>query len=435
VLIVAGPPGKQLAPGDRLDDRYELLYPYAQGGMATVWAARVQGKHGFEKIMAVKTILPHVAREESFRSMFLDEARIASRIRHPNVADIDDLGEDGDTLYMVLEWIDGDAWSRLYRAVRRTEPEFPLSLLLRIAADACAGLHAAHELRDEVGRRLDVVHRDVSPQNILVATSGMVKVIDFGIAKAATRLSESTKTGFMKGKAEYVAPEQAQRNTNVDRRADLWAIGTILYQFLSDRLPFEAANEFATLRAIVSGKPPPPLPPSVPEAVAAIVMRALSPVDQRFATGLEMQRALEAAMPEPAGPAEVGAFVRKHMTDRIAMRHRDLASAIADANARAGVAPEIPGPRGMLPTLPPEAMPVLDSPSGILLREEIQTMGTLEIPTGSASPQMRTRHMVIMIFATIVALGVWTKVGHVLLTSPKLQPARMPAPGVPIPVR
>ncbi len=427
--------GNQLQPGHRLDDRYELLFQYAQGGMASVWAARVKGKHGFEKIVAVKTILPHVARETSFRTMFVDEARIASRIRHPNVADLDDLGEEGNTLYMVLEWIDGDSWFRLHRSVRRHGQEFPLAMLLRIAADACAGLHAAHELRDEQGRLLQVVHRDVSPQNILISTGGLVKVIDFGVAKAATRLSESTKTGFLKGKAEYISPEQALQQ-KVDRRADLWAIGTILYEYLADRLPFEAENEYATLRAIASGKPPRPLPPTVPDAIAAIVMRALSPADQRFATGLEMQRALEAAMPEPIGPAEISAFVRKHMSDRITARHTDLARAIADSDARAGLAPPLPARRQRMPTLPPEAMPVFDKNSASRsFVSESPTTGTMDAPTQAMPPRATTGHVVAMVFATILVLGIWGKVGHVLLTSPRLRPAAMPAPGVPIPVR
>jgi len=195
-------------PGYRLDGRYELLYPYAQGGMATVWIARVQGKHGFEKLVAVKTILPHLASDEDFRTMFLDEASIASRIRHPNVADMLDLGEENGTLYIVLEWINGDSLAKLYKAVEASGQPFPVHLLLRIGADACAGLHAAHELLDGEGNRMGVVHRDVSPQNILVTVAGVTKVIDFGIAKAFDRMAEATQTGMLKGKAQYTAPEQ-----------------------------------------------------------------------------------------------------------------------------------------------------------------------------------------------------------------------------------
>src|SRR5580693_6477061 len=188
--------------------------------MATVWLARVQGKHGFEKLVAVKTILPHLASDPGFRTMFLDEASIASRIRHPNVADILDLGEESNTIYMVLEWINGDSWSKLWGAVQSAHLPFPTHLLLRIAADACAGLHAAHELGDENGALLNVVHRDVSPQNVLITIGGVTKVIDFGIAKAMDRTAEATQTGMLKGKAQYTAPEQV-RGKSVDRRADI----------------------------------------------------------------------------------------------------------------------------------------------------------------------------------------------------------------------
>jgi serine/threonine protein kinase len=301
-----------------------------------VWVARVQGKHGFEKLVAVKTILPHLASDQGFRDMFLDEASIASRIRHPNVADIVDLGEEGGTLYMVLEWINGDSWSKLYNAVHTAGQPFPVHILLRVAADACAGLHAAHELCDENGVRLDVVHRDVTPQNVLVTIAGVTKVIDFGIAKALDRSAEATQTGMLKGKAQYMAPEQV-RSKNVDRRADLWAIGTILYQYLSGRLPYEGKSDLATLKALNAGKPPPPLPSSVPGPVAQVVGRALTPaLDQRFQSALEMQRALEAALPEPVTSTDVAAFMAQYLHERIEGRRKDIAEAIAELDEASG---------------------------------------------------------------------------------------------------
>ena len=334
--IPAHPQQAHLVPGYRLDGRYELLYPYAQGGMATVWVARVQGKHGFEKLVAVKTILPHLANDPGFRDMFLDEASIASRIRHPNVADIVDLGEEGGTLYMVIEWINGDSWSKLHAAVQAAGQPFPIHILLRIAADACAGLHAAHELCDENGARLDVVHRDVTPQNVLITIGGVTKVIDFGIAKALDRSAEATQTGMLKGKAQYMAPEQV-RSKNVDRRADLWAIGTILYQYLSGRLPYEAKSDLAILKALTSGKPPPPLPPGLPPQVVQVVNRALAPtIEQRFQSALEMQRALEAAIPQPVTSTDVAAFMAQHLQERIEGRRKDLADAIAELEAASG---------------------------------------------------------------------------------------------------
>jgi serine/threonine-protein kinase len=304
--------------------------------MATVWVARVQGKHGFEKLVAVKTILPHLASDKGFRDMFLDEAAIASRIRHPNVADIVDLGEEDGTLYMVLEWINGDSWSKLYAGVQAAGQPFPMAILLRIAADACAGLHAAHELRDDDGGLLAVVHRDVTPQNILITIGGVTKVIDFGIAKAMDRTAEHTQTGMLKGKAQYMAPEQA-RGVNVDRRADIWAIGTILYQYLSGHLPFEAKNDLQTLRALTSGKPPPPLPSSVPPEVVRVVMTALAPqMDQRFQNALDMQRALEAVIPQPVTSTDVAAFLVRYTEERIETRRKDLADAITELDEASG---------------------------------------------------------------------------------------------------
>src|SRR2546430_11137552 len=205
--------------------------------MASVWLARLQGKHGFEKIVAVKTILPNFAADPRFRQMFLDEARIASRIEHANVARILDLGEQHDLLYLVMEWVDGDALSKLSRTVEKNNQQVPLGILLRIVKDACAGLHAAHELCDPRGQVLGVVHRDVSPHNILVNSNGAAKVIDFAVAKARDRHAEETSTGILKGKIHYMAPEQAMGKP-VDRRADVWAIGAILYRMLAGKAPF-----------------------------------------------------------------------------------------------------------------------------------------------------------------------------------------------------
>ncbi|HEX4516290.1 MAG TPA: serine/threonine-protein kinase, partial [Polyangiaceae bacterium] len=167
---------QRLEPGHRLD-RYELLCPIAQGGMASVWLARQHGKHGFEKLVAVKTILPLYAQDLRFQQMFLDEARIASGIEHANVAQILDLGEEKDVLYIAMEWVDGDSLSKLFRAAEKVSHRLPVNIVCRIVSDACAGLHAAHELHDKSGDLLNVVHRDVSPQNILVSTKGQAKLI------------------------------------------------------------------------------------------------------------------------------------------------------------------------------------------------------------------------------------------------------------------
>jgi serine/threonine-protein kinase len=326
-----------LVPGYRLD-RYELLCPVGKGGMATVWVARLLGKHGFEKLVAIKTILPHIAQDPRFHGMFLDEARIASRIQHVNVAQILDLGDQDGTVFLAMEWVEGDALSWLARRVREKGVPFPPGIALRILADVCSGLHAAHELRDRNGASLEIVHRDVSPHNILISNQGIAKVIDFGIAKARGRLGGDTDTGSFKGKVRYVAPEQALAPRTADRRADIWSVGAVLYFLVAGRPPYEAENDMATLGRIASGRAPAPLPPTVHKAVRAVAHHALAlrPED-RPATAEELRAALENALHEMGASvtsADVAAFYATHLADRIEARAAALAAALAAADAR-----------------------------------------------------------------------------------------------------
>jgi serine/threonine protein kinase len=283
--------------------------------MAEVWLARIRGTRGFEKHVALKTVLPHLVDEPEFLTMFVDEARIAGRIVHPNVAQMLDLGEQDGVLYLVFEWIDGEPLSVLSKRAQATGTPISIPLALRIVRDVCAGLHAAHELCDDSGRCLQVVHRDVSPQNIVIASAGAVKVIDFGIAKALDRMMESTAEGKMKGKIRYMAPEHA-RGGHIDRRADLWSVGVVLYQLLSGRPPYEADSPVAILDMLLSGVSPPPLPARIPAEVAAVVFEALkSDPNERFQTAADMQAAVAMAA-RCAGPpvtdADLAQFVRLH---------------------------------------------------------------------------------------------------------------------------
>src|SRR5690606_1034487 len=188
--------------------RYELLTPIAAGGMAQVWAARMKGARQFQKIVAVKTMLPKLSEDAQFEQMFLDEASLASQIRHPNAVEIMDLGEAQGILYLVMEWIDGVPLNQLMKAAK-PRGGVPIPVAARIALQACAVLHAAHELHDEKGRAVGLVHRDVSPQNLLVTFDGVTKVVDFGVAKAtAIGTAAVTQAGQVKGKVSYMAPEQ-----------------------------------------------------------------------------------------------------------------------------------------------------------------------------------------------------------------------------------
>ncbi|MBS2018995.1 MAG: serine/threonine protein kinase [Deltaproteobacteria bacterium] len=326
----------RLAPGYRLD-RYELLCPLAYGGMASVWLARFGGRKGFERLVVVKMILPQYSQDPRFQEMFLDEARIASRIEHANVARILDVGEEEENTFIVMEWVDGDSLSKVLRAAEQKKTPIPAGIALRICADAAAGLHAAHTLRDRDGTDLGVVHRDVSPQNILISNAGTTVLIDFGVAKARDRVSQDTSAGQLKGKIRYMAPEQAQGKA-MDHRADVWALGAILYEIFGGKPPYDGPNEVATLHKLTSATPPDPLPGTVPSAVRAVIDRALAydPAD-RYATALELNLALEAAMVEigeSTSIAVVGHYTAQLLAERKEARRKAVDTALQAARAR-----------------------------------------------------------------------------------------------------
>jgi eukaryotic-like serine/threonine-protein kinase len=337
-------PTSPLAPGKKLD-RYELVCPIGEGGMAIVWIARQTGKFGFQKLVAVKTILPRFAADPRFQRMFIDEARIASRIDHLNVAQILDVGEQDDISYLVMEHVEGESLQRMQRAARKKGMHIPPGVLLRVMADVCAGLHAAHELCDEQGQPRGVIHRDVSPQNVLVSTKGVAKLIDFGIAKARDRLSGDTTTDQVKGKLRYMAPEQAVGQT-MDRRADVWAVGAVLYHLLAGRPPFEGEHDVAVLAALTSGRPPEPLPPGVHPSIAAVVMRALTPApDGRFDTAASMQQALEEAMVAAGvgtSTGDVATFLAQVSGEDAEKRREAIRRGLEAANAWAGASDDRP---------------------------------------------------------------------------------------------
>ncbi len=330
-------PTTSVKPGTRLD-RYELLCPIAQGGMAVVWLSRVLGP-GEGRLVVVKMLLPQYAMDEQFQQMFVDEARISSGIAHANVARILDAGENTVTPYLVMEYIDGESIARLTEQVKKAGVKFPAGIALRLIADAAAGLHAAHELRDRDGMLLNVVHRDVSPQNVLVRNVGTAAVIDFGIAKARDRLAEETRAGNLKGKVRYMAPEQALGKP-VDRRVDVWALGAMLYEIFAGKGPYEGGSEIAALQRLVKGQKPADLPASVPEAVRRVVSRALSPNrDERFATAADLESALVDAMHELgeiAHAEDVARFAAPYMHERSAARYQAARDAIAQIDGQSG---------------------------------------------------------------------------------------------------
>jgi serine/threonine-protein kinase len=302
--------------------------------MAKVWVARMQGSRGFERLLAVKMIKTEHALDKRFEAMFLDEVGIASRIQHPNVASILDVGEQDGVLYLVMELVDGDSLARTRRVAAQQGVRIPINVALRIVADACAGLHAAHELRDPAGRTMEVIHRDVSPQNILVSSSGSVKIIDFGIAKARDRLV-STQAGVLKGKLQYMAPEQA-KGEPIDRRVDIWALGVIMYELFAGRRPFEARYELDVLKMLTLGHAPPALPADVPAAAVELVSHALDfHRGRRFGNAAALQRAIENVLVDlrmPTTSDDVAQFLASYTSELATARRARIAQAIDVAN-------------------------------------------------------------------------------------------------------
>jgi serine/threonine-protein kinase len=387
-----------LKAGYRLD-RYELLCPIATGGMATVWLARLRGKRGFEKLYAIKTIRTELVEDQTFQEMFLDEARIASLIQHPNVAQILDLGEQQNVLFIVMEWVDGDSLAKIRKVLTKRKAVLPIGVTLRVLADACAGLHAAHELRDENGEPLDLVHRDVSPQNILVSTVGAAKVIDFGIAKAHGRKQGETRTGVVKGKIQYLAPEQVKKGAKVDRRTDVWALGVCLQELVVGKPPYGDDDDVEVIRKLMTDEMPPPVE-GIPEPIQKVLDRCLGfDPDVRFPTVVGLQRALEAAskeLGEHTTTEDVAAFLRTECPELSTNRKNIVGKAIDEARTRPALdslskeevafAPTLVGETGALSQRSPEHR---DSTLGtVQLTKRKGEMGPVVHPTTNPSLEL-----------------------------------------------
>jgi serine/threonine protein kinase len=275
--------------------KYEILRRLATGGMAEIYLARVSGTAGFEKLVVLKRILPNVAADHGFVQMFLDEARLAATLRHPNIADVFDVGEEDGSYYFAMEFIHGQDARAIKLATFSQSRELPIEIALTIINGTTYALAYAHAKEGPQGP-LGIVHRDVTPSNILVSYDGAVKLVDFGIARADTRSAVvKTRTGTLKGKVPYMSPEQA-RGGALDRRSDLFSLGGLLYELTTGRRPFEYRSEFETLDAIASGKvkPPSSLIPSYPRDLEAIVMKllALDPAS-RYQNADDVMLALE----------------------------------------------------------------------------------------------------------------------------------------------
>lgn len=301
--------------------RYQLLKKIASGGMGQVLLAK-KGQDDFEKLVVLKRILPHLVEDEEFFTMFRDEAKITMRLDHPNIARINEFGAEAGVHYIEMEYVAGEDVRRIEKRAAAAGKGIPIGVILRIIADAAAGLDFAHKAKDAKGVPLGLVHRDVSPQNILVGFDGSVKLIDFGVAKAAGR-AQHTATGILKGKFPYMSPEQAQ-GEELDCRSDVFAIGIVLWEQLTGRRLFKGENDLATQRLVRACQVPAPssVEPSVPTGLDPISLKALAkdPKD-RYQDAAELRNALEDFALQnaiPASSSQLATFMQDLYAERIA---------------------------------------------------------------------------------------------------------------------
>jgi serine/threonine-protein kinase len=295
--------------------RYELVMKIASGGMATVYLGRMLSKGAFQKSVAIKVLHPELARDPGFVAMFLDEARLSAQIHHSNVVDVYDVDAEDGHLFIVMQYVEGASLFDLMRLSRQQKKVLPRGITLRIVIDALRGLDAAHSLTDGKGRPVDIVHRDVSPQNLLVSTDGVTRVSDFGVAKSAGRIAVTGSNDLVKGKLRYLAPEQMQRGADLDRRVDVFAGGIILWEALTWRSLFGGDTYAETLAAALTQPISPPskfavgLDPAIDEVCLKALERDRS---KRFASAGAFADALEAAAGSLiATPKIVGKYVEE----------------------------------------------------------------------------------------------------------------------------
>jgi serine/threonine-protein kinase len=291
-------PSAKSKPSERLGD-YELLHELKTGGMGSIYLARKRATGGFEKLLAIKTIRPELSERTELRTMFLDEARLLARLEHPAVAQVYDFGEQDDTLFLAMEYVAGVRFSDL------AELGTPPSLALRLVADVLRALHAAHQLKDLDGHKLEIVHRDVSPDNLMLSFDGHVKVLDFGIALMRGRQAPVTEFGTVKGKPPYLSPEQ-NKGQRIDWRADIWSASVVLWELLTGEYLFRGDSIYAVSMAVETQEiqPPSALAGQLPEGLDAIVLKGLSrDVEERYQSAQDMADDLLAVAANIAAPS------------------------------------------------------------------------------------------------------------------------------------
>ncbi len=396
--------GPQPSAEPRMIGRYALYKEIAAGGMATVHLGRIVGAGGFSRPVAIKRLHAQFARDPAFVAMFLDEARLASRIFHPNVVAPLDVVSTGGELFLVMEYVRGASLSRLMRATPDGQL-IPPRIVASIISGMLHGLHAAHEARGDHNEPLGIVHRDVSPQNILVGIDGVSRVLDFGVAKAAGRM-QTTRDGQLKGKLAYMAPEQV-RGEPVDRRTDIYAATVVFWEALTCRRLFKADNEANALARVLAGNVPPPssLVPSLSTAVDAVVARGLHlDTSQRYKTAREMAADLESVMPL-APPTEVAEWVERcaeqdltEQAQRMTEMERSDSHSSWSMKAMRSLPPEMREP--LSTDEPPTRVKTLDDP-----RSGVSSVSLSQTPTPARPVSQRSKFLIIAVAAVAFVIG------------------------------
>ncbi len=403
--------------------KYRLLLRLGRGGMAEVYVAVARGLAGFNKLVVVKRLLPAMASDDGFREMFMQEARLAARLNHPNVVQTLEVGLHDDGMFLAMEYLEGQPLSRLVRSLQQNQKKLHVATCVRIACDVLAGLHHAHELKDFDGAALKVVHRDISPQNVFVTYEGQVKVLDFGIAKAE-RTSTKTQPGWLKGKYAYMAPEQFLQG-EVDRRVDVFTTATLLWELLAGRSLFGGGTEAQTVKKLVA-EPIPRLSSEVPGIDAkldAVVARALErEPDARFATALEMKEALDEVLARLGAHEDLGRVVSEAFADARRDVEQQISRLLGDSARMSTVAiADLPSSSAAMRTSTLAPSTPASSGSISIHAGVAHTAGPTPVP-GADTPQRRLG------MAGVIAAGAALVLGTIVVARTVSGPAPSSAP-------
>ncbi|MEW5742803.1 MAG: protein kinase [Myxococcota bacterium] len=413
--------GPRQAIGDmpvRAYGKYFLVRKLAEGGMAEIFLAKQVGEAGFERNVVVKRMLPHLSTVPDFVSMFLDEARLAASLSHPNIVHITDLGLADGCYFICMEYLPGEDFSTVVRTAKRRNSQVPLHVVLRVVAQAATGLHFAHDAADPSGRPMNLVHRDISPSNLFVTYSGQVKVLDFGIAKAESRVTNTT-AGVVKGKYQYMSPEQA-RGDAIDRRADVFSLGVTTYEALTGQRPFARDTDLAILKAVLSGDCTPlrQLRPDLPPEVEAIVRKMMAvDANERYRTALEVVQDIERFLSATTS-ASGGQLLADFMTSFFGPERVNSRSRIETLDQLAARGVEVPGRSNPLSKrTDPGTLPA--ATIAVLPQEEATK--TIDPPSTAQGKRAGGRRGGVLVAAVVGALlvGVGVTVGVLKAMEPR----------------